>query len=82
MKRLNKKQRELIDAYYVEYGVDQLVSYYSMNGYLMLALEVVGNGDTFGLEDCVRDYILNKYRQELWHYTDDYEEEMKGEKLL
>lgn len=82
MKKLNKKQRELIDAYYVEFGVEHIVSYYSMNGYMMVALEVLGNGDNFGLEDCVRDYILNKYRKELWHYTDDYEEEIKGEKLL
>lgn len=82
MKKLNKKQKELIDAYYHEFPLDCLVTYYSINGYLLIALEVLGNGDTFGLEDCVRDYILNKYKNELYHYIANYEEEIKGERLL
>ena len=82
MKKLNKKQKELIDVYYREFSLEQIVDYYSVNGYMMVALEVLGNGDTFGLEDRVRDYILNKYKNELYHYIANYEEEIKGERLL
>lgn len=82
--KLTKMQKDIIDAYYHEFGVSGCVSYYSINGYLMVALEVVKNTSPYTrhLEEAVREYLLKKYESEVYHYIDNYEEEIKGEVLL
>lgn len=81
--KLNKKQKEMIEAYYREFSAENIVSYYSINCYMMTALEVLGGARyTYGLETATREFILDIYNREVYHYIDDYEEEIKGEKLL
>lgn len=82
--KLTKMQKDILDAYYCEFGVSGCVSYYSINGYLMVALEVVKNVSPYTgeLERAVREYLLSKYNDEVYHYIEHYEEEIKGEVLL
>lgn len=82
--KLTKMQKAIIDACYHEFGVSGCVSYYSINSYLMVALEVVKNTNPYTryLEEAVREYLLEKYESEVYHYMDDYEEDIKGDILL
>lgn len=83
--KLTKIQKRIIDYFCDEFGVHGCVSYYSINGYLQTAVEAVKN-DGFVhssvVERAIREYLLNRYNNETYHYMDNYEEDIKGEVLL
>lgn len=83
--KLTKMQRDIIDAYYHEFGVSACVSYYGINGYLQVAVETVKRDivlNSSNVEAAIRKYLLQKYESEVYHYIDNYEEDIKGEVLL
>ena len=83
--KLTKLQRKVIDNFYHEFGVSGCVSYYSINGYLMVAVETIKDDIVFNssrIEVAIRKYLLKKYESEVYHYIDNYEEDIKGEHIL
>lgn len=83
--KLTKLQRKMIDNFYHEFGVSGCVSYYSINGYLQTAVETIKEDivcNSSRVEAAIRKYLLKKYESEVYHYIDNYEEDIKGEHIL